>query len=295
MTVTATPPERTLVRTAAVRRRNAGETAFSWMLILLTGLGLVVLGVLLWTVADDGAPRLTGDFITGAQSRRAATAGIKPALFGSLWLMGLTIAIAVPISVGAAVWLEEMAPRNRLAQIVEVNIANLAGVPSIVYGILAYGLFVSQLGLGESLWAGAIALSMLVFPVIVVAAREAIRAVPPSIRQGAYALGATRWQVTKRSVLPPATGGILTGCILAMSRAIGEAAPLLLVATLLTGVPEGPGDRFSALPIQIFDWVSRPQAAFKVNAAAAIMVLLGVLLSVNAGAIYMRNRRSVRW
>jgi phosphate transport system permease protein len=294
MTVSATT-ERPLARTAAVRRRNAGEKSFQLLLVLVTGVGLVVLGILLWTVASEGAPRLTGDFLTAEPSRRPANAGIKPALFGSLWLMGLTIAISVPISVGAAIWLEEMAPRNRLARLIEVNIANLAGVPSVVYGILAYGLFVGSLGLGESLWAGAIALSMLVFPVIVVAAREAIRAVPLSIRQGAYALGATRWQVTKRSVVPPATGGIMTGCILALSRAIGEAAPLLLIATLLTGVPEGPSDRFSALPVQIYNWINRPQSGFKVNAAAAIMVLLGVLLSVNAVAIFIRNRRSVRW
>lgn len=274
----------------------AGETAFQWTLVLLLGIGLMVLGYLLYRVASDGASRLSTDFLTGVPSRRAASAGIKPALFGSLWLLGMTIAIALPISIGAAVWLEEMAPKSWWANLIEVNITNLAGVPSIVYGLLAAGLFSGALGLGDTLLTGSLALSMLVFPVIVVAAREAVRAVPSSIRQGAYALGATRWQVTRRSVLPPATGGIVTGCVLALSRAIGEAAPLLLLA--VPGVfttPNSPGDKFSALPIQIYNWASRPQVAFHVNAAAAIMVLLGVVLVVNAVAVVIRNRTQVRW
>lgn len=285
-----------LQRTGSDKRRVLGENAFQTLLILMLGVGLVVLGFLLYSVASDGASRLSVDFLTGAPSRRAANAGIKPALFGSLWLLGMTIVIALPISIGAAVWLEEMAPRAWWSNLIEVNITNLAGVPSIVYGLLAAGLFAGVLGLGDTLWTGALALSMLVFPVVVVAAREAIRAVPPSIRQGAYALGATRWQMTRRSVLPPAIGGIVTGCVLALSRAIGEAAPLLLIATLaIFNAPSGPNDAFTALPIQIFNWTSRPQAAFQVNAAAAIMVLLGIVLVVNAAAIVIRNRTQVRW
>lgn len=287
---------RPLTRSGADRRRGLGENSFQLLLIFLLGIGLMVLGYLLYSVASDGASRLSADFITGFPSRRAANAGIKPALFGSLWLLAMTIAIAVPISIGAAVWLEEMAPRNRWSQLIEVNISNLAGVPSIVYGLLAAGLFAGALKLGDSLWTGSLALSMLVFPVIVVAARESIRAVPPSIRQGAYALGATRWQVTRRSVLPPAIGGIVTGCVLALSRAIGEAAPLLLLAVTATfETPNSPGDRFTAMPIQIFNWASRPQKAFHVNAAAAILVLLGVVLVVNAVAVMIRNRSQVRW
>ncbi|HZG93740.1 MAG TPA: phosphate ABC transporter permease PstA [Mycobacteriales bacterium] len=297
MTLTAPrAPERTLQRTSKDGRRVAGERAFQLLLLIGLGIGLVVLGVLLYTVANKGGGRLSSEFMNGFPSRRAAKAGIKPALYGSLWLLGLTIVIAVPLSIGAAIWLEEIAPRNWLTRLIEVNIANLAGVPSIVYGILAAGLFSGLLGLGDSLWTGAFALSMLAFPVIVVAARESIRAVPPSIRQGAYALGATRWQVTRRSVLPPSIGGVVTGCVLALSRAIGEAAPLLLVAvTASFSTPNSPGDVFSALPLQIYSWTTRPQVAFQVNAAAAIMVLLGIVLTVNVIAIFIRNRSQVRW
>ncbi len=279
------------------RRRIWGERAFHGLLLGATGVGLVVLGLLLWDVARDGAPRLSVDFITSFPSRRAENAGVKAALFGSLWLVGLTAAIAVPVSVGAAIYLEEMAPRTRFTRFIEVNIANLAGVPSVIYGLLALGVFARGFGLGFSLWTGSIALALLAFPVIVIGAREAIRGVPPSIRQGAYALGATRWQVTRRAVLPPSLGGILTGCILALSRALGEAAPLLLLGALvfIADTPHGPGDRFTALPIQIFNWVSRPQAAFQKTAAAGILVLLGVLLVVNAVAILLRNRTEQRW
>ena len=297
MTFTQTRPAQSgLAKTSANKRRLLGENAFQLALILLLGVGLLVLGILLYTVGSRGAGRLSADFLNGAPSRSAARAGIKPALLGSLWLLGLTIAIALPISIGAAIWLEEMAPRNWISRAIEVNVTNLAGVPSIVYGLLAAGLFAGILGLGDSLWTGALALSMLVFPVIVVAARESIRAVPSSIRQGAYALGATRWQVTRRSVLPPAVGGIVTGVVLALSRAIGEAAPLLLIAVPgVFVVPNGPGAKFTALPIQIFNWTSRPQAAFQVNAAAGIIVLLGVVLVVNAIAVVIRNRSQVRW
>ena len=289
--------ERPLTSSASNRNRRFGEWSFQALLMLCTGIGLVVLGILLYTVARRGSPALSVDFLTSFPSRRPSDAGVKAALYGSLWLIGLTTAIAVPVSVGAAIYLEEMAPRNWLTRLVEVNIANLAGVPSIIYGILALGVVARGLGLGFSLWTGAIALSLLVFPVIVIAARESIRAVPPSIRQGAYALGATRWQVTRRAVFPPARGGILTGCILALSRALGEAAPLLLLGALVfsASVPDGPGDRYTALPLQIFNWINRPQSGFQVTAAAGIMVLLGLLFTINAVAIVARNRSQQSW
>jgi phosphate transport system permease protein len=291
------PATNPLVATSADRRRRFGEATFQGLLILASGIGLIFLGVLLIAVSAKGSGRLSWEFLNSFPSRRPTQAGFKAAIFGSLWLLGLTTAIAVPVSVGAAIWLEEMAPRNWFAHLVEVNISNLAAVPSVVYGMLALGVFARGLGLGLTLWTGAIALAMLVFPVIVIAARESIRAVPLSIRQGAYALGATRWQVTRRAVLPPANSGILTGCILALSRAIGEAAPLLLLGALvfIADTPSGPGDRFTAMPIQIYNWINRPQEDFRVAAAAGIMVLLGVLLTVNAVAIIVRNRTRVRW
>ncbi|HVF21274.1 MAG TPA: phosphate ABC transporter permease PstA, partial [Mycobacteriales bacterium] len=279
--MTTTTPTRpsaqpSLTSSGAASRRF-GELSFQALLLLCTGIGLVVLGILLVTVSRRGSSQLSVEFLNSFPSRRPAQAGVKAALYGSLWLIGLTTAIAVPVSVGAAIYLEEMAPRNWFTRLIEVNIANLAGVPSIIYGILALGVVARGLGLGFSLWTGAIALSLLSFPVIVISARESIRAVPPSIRQGAFALGATRWQVIRRAVMPPSIGGILTGCLLALSRALGESAPLLLLGALVfsTSVPNDPGDRYTALPLQIFNWISRPQTGFQITAAAGIMVLLG--------------------
>ena len=279
------------------RRRRFGEWSFQAILLLATGIGLIVLAVLLLDVSIRGSERLSLDFVTSYPSRRAESAGVKAALVGTLWLIGLTAAIAVPVSIAAAIYLEEIAPRNRFTALVEINISNLAGVPSIVYGIIALAFFGRTLGLGASLWTGAIALALLIFPVIVIAAREALRAVPSSIRDGAYALGATQLQMIRTSLLPPSLGGMLTGVILALSRAIGEAAPLLLLGALVftRSLPEGPSDRFTALPLQIFNWVSRPQEAFQVTAAAGIMVLLGMLLTLNAVAIVLRNRSQVHW
>jgi len=297
MTTVLEREQRPLTSSRANRSRRLGELSFQALLLVCTGVGLVVLGILLYTVFDRGGSRLSVDFLTSFPSRRPANAGVKAAIYGSLWLIGLTTAIAVPISVGAAIYLEEMAPRNRFTRLIEVNISNLAGVPSIIYGILALGVVARGLGLGFSLWTGSIALSLLAFPVIVIAARESIRSVPPSIRQGAYALGATRWQVTKRAVMPPARGGILTGCILALSRALGEAAPLLLLGALVfsASVPNDPGDRYTALPLQIFNWINRPQAGFQITAAAGIIVLLGVLFVINGVAIALRRRSQQTW
>jgi phosphate transport system permease protein len=248
----------------------------------------ILLGNLLW----KGAGHVSWDFITSFPSRIAARAGIKAALAGTAWLMVLTMAIATPIGFASAIYLEEYARRGRISTFIEVNISNLAGVPSIIYGILGLALFVRWCALGRSLIAGALTMALLILPVIIIAAREAIRAVPPSFREASCALGATRWQTTSRVVLPAALPGILTGYILATSRAIGETAPLIMIGAMayVAFVPQGPTDSFTALPIQIFNWASRPQAAFQTNAAAAILVLLAVLIALNSAAIWLRQR-----
>lgn len=286
----------------ATRRRGHVllDVLFSALLFVGTFVGVVALAMLLWTVYDRGWDRLMenpGAFLSNFVSRRANRAGIKAALFGSVYLMGLVALFSVPVGVGAALYLEEFAPKNRLTTFIEANISNLAGVPSVVYGILGLGVFVRFFALRETLLAGALTLSVMSLPVIIIASREAIRAVPPSIRLGAYGLGATRWQAARRLVLPAALPGMMTGTILALSRAIGETAPLLVVgaAVAIFTTPQGLGDRFSALPILIFDWTQRPQEAFAVAAAAAIIVLLAVLLAMNAVAIFVRNRYSSRW
>ena len=215
-----------------------------------------------------------------------------PAVVGSIWLLGLTTVIAFPLGLGTAIWLEEYAPNNRLRRIIQLNISNLAAVPSIVYGILGLAVFVRAFAFGRSLLAGGATLALLILPVIIIAAQEAIRAVPSGIRFAAYALGATRWQVVRRQVLPLAFPGILTGTILALSRAIGETAPLIVIGAVgyVAFLPAGPLDEFTVLPIQIYDWIGRPQAEFHELAASAILVLLIVLLSMNAVAILLRNR-----
>lgn len=251
-----------------------------------------VLLALVWDVVVDGASRLSWQFLTSYPSRRASSAGILPALAGTVAVIGLTVAMAVPAGLAAAVYLEEYGRRNRLSRLIEINIANLAGVPSIIYGLLGLGLFVRTFGLGRSVLAGAATLALLVLPTIILATREALRAVPPSLREASYALGATKWQTTWSVVLPVAVPGILTGIILAVSRAIGETAPLITIGAL-TYVPFAPDSVWSAftvLPIQIFNWVSRPQAEFAQNAAAAIVVLLVLLLTLNATAIWLRDR-----
>jgi phosphate transport system permease protein len=260
--------------------------------VLSTLLGLVVLGALIYDVVADGAGRLSWQFLTSHTSRRASEAGIYAALLGSMTVIGLTAAIAIPVGVAAAVHLEEYGGRGRLSRLIEINIANLAGVPSIIYGLLGLGLFVRTLGMGRSVLAGASTLALLVLPVVILSTREALRAVPSSLREGSYALGATKWQTIWHQVLPAAFPGILTGLILALSRAIGETAPLVTIGAL-TYVPFAPDSiwsPFTVLPIQIFAWVSRPQAAFAENAAAGILVLLGLLLVMNGTAIALRDR-----
>ena len=280
--------------TAPVRgiSRHFGDKLLAGFGVLATLLGLLALGALLYDVLKDGTGRLSWQFLTSYPSRRPADAGILPALVGSFFLIGLTAAIAIPLGVAAAVHLEEYGVRGRLSRIIEINIANLAGVPSIIYGLLGLGLFVRFMGMGKSVLAGAFTLALLVLPVVILSTREALRAVPGSLREASYALGATKWQTIWHQVVPAAFPSILTGLILALSRAIGETAPLITIGAL-TYVPFVPTDiwsPFTALPIQIFDWVSRPQVAFAENAAAGIVVLLVMLLMMNAVAIVMRDR-----
>jgi phosphate transport system permease protein len=288
MTSAASAAERAPVLSA----RRAGDRLLALFGLLAMLLGLVTLGALLYDVLLDGANRLSWQFLTSYPSRRAEDAGIFAALVGSLYVILLTAAISIPLGVAAAVHLEEYAPRGRLARLIEINIANLAGVPSIIYGLLGLGLFVRMMDMGRSVLAGACTLALLALPVVILATREALRAVPPSLREGSYALGATKWQTTWHQVLPAAFPSILTGLILALSRAIGETAPLITIGAL-TYVPFAPDSiwsPFTVLPIQIFNWVSRPQAAFAENAAAGILVLLVLLLVMNATAIVLRDR-----
>jgi phosphate transport system permease protein len=287
-------PSRYNVRPAV--RAGIGA-AFHITCFLATFVGIVVLGTLLFDVIATGGHRLTWEFLTGFPSRFAARAGMKPALIGSIWALGLTGLIAFPLGVGTAIWLEEYAPPTRLKTVIETNIANLAGVPSIVYGMLGLAVFVRYMALGRSVLAGALTLALLVLPVIIIASQEAIKAVPSSIRLGVYALGATKWEAIRYHVVPLALPGILTGTILALSRAVGEAAPLIVVGALafVPFVPSSPTDPFTVVPIQIFNWVSRPQAEFRELAAAASIVLLALLLSMNAAAILLRNRYSRRY
>jgi phosphate transport system permease protein len=269
-------------------------TVFHVVTFLATLVGVLVLAVLLVDIIVDGAGLLTGDFLRNNPSRLASRSGLRPALFGTVWIMVITAVIAFPLGVGTAIWLEEYAPNNRFTRLVQTNIANLAGVPSIVYGILGLAVFVRAFALGRSVLAGALTLALLILPVIIIAAQEAIKAVPGTIRLGSYALGATRWETVRYHVFPLALPGILTGTILALSRAIGEAAPLLLIGALafVDFVPRSPTDPFTVVPIQIFNWVSKPQPSFHQLAAAASIVLLVLLLGMNAAAIFLRNRYS---
>lgn len=277
--------------TAAATRRWK-ELIFQGLALLSISLAIVVLLVLLFDVLRDALPRLRPEFLTNFPSRHASEAGVKSALVGSLWLMSLTALISGPLGVGAAIYLEEYAPVNRLTRLIELNIANLAGVPSVVYGLLGLEIFVRVLRLERSVLAGACTMSLLILPVIILSSREALRAVPMSIRHGARALGATQWQAVYRHVLPLAMPGIMTGLILAFSRAVGETAPLITIGalTFIAFLPENPLSPFTVLPIQAFNWISRPQEAFHQNAAAAIVVLLGLLLLLNSAAIFLRMR-----
>jgi phosphate transport system permease protein len=272
-------------------RSRLGERVFVVLCLLSVILPLVMLGVLVIDVFIDAAGRLTWSFITGLPSRRASVAGIWPALIGSFYLVGLTAVLAVPIGVAAAIYLEEYGRRSKVAGFIEVNIANLAGVPSVIFGLLGLEVFVRLFGFGSTVLAGACTLALLVLPIVIMASREALRTVPDVLREGAYALGATRWQTIRQVVLPASLPGVLTGAILAVARAMGETAPLIVVGAVvfITFTPTL-GSQYTALPIQIFNWVSMPQKAFLENAAAAIVVLMVTLLLLNSVAIYLRNR-----
>ncbi len=278
--------------TARLKRRKLVSTLFTALCLGMTLLSFVLLVWLLWGIFREGWSHLSPQFLSSFPSRFASRAGIKSALWGSLWVLGFTMMFAVPVGIGAAIFLQEYAERNRFARFAQANIANLAGVRSIVYGILGLALFVRLLNLERSVLAGGLTLALLVLPIVIITTQEALRGVPSSLRDGSYALGATRWQTIRRQVLPMALPGILTGVILALSRAIGETAPLIMMGALtyVAFVPSGPRDGFTTLPIQVFNWTSRPQAAFQEIAAAGIIVLLAVLLTLNATAILLRYR-----
>ena len=284
----------------SVSARYGLDRAFTWLVTGAALVGLVVLAVLLVDVIRDGSSMLSLQFLTSFPSQIfPENGGIYPALVGSLWLLGLTGLISVPLGLGAAVYLEEYAKDTRVNRAIEINISNLAGVPSVIYGLLGLGIFVELLAPvtgGGSVLTGALTLSLLILPVIIVATREALRAIPDSIREGGYALGATQWEVIWSHLLPRAMPGALTGIILALSRAVGEAAPILVVGVSLyqTYVTSSPFDGYMALPTQIYDWISRPQEVFQNSAAAGIVVAMVVLLLANSFAIWLRNRYQQR-
>ncbi|MPZ73446.1 MAG: phosphate ABC transporter permease PstA [Nitriliruptorales bacterium] len=282
------------------RRRKLKERAFATVLFTLTAVAILVLALLVVDIVLDGFTRINVDFLTRYASRTAENTGIRAGLTGTLSLMVLTALVAFPVGVGAAIYLEEFAPDNRFTRLMEANISNLAGVPSVVYGLLGVAVFVYALNLGRSLLAGALTLALLILPVIIVAGRESIRAVPLAIRDGGLALGATPWQVSYRQILPSALPGMLTGTILALSRAIGETAPILVVGAVFSRRADNEPwyfmEAFAALPVQIYNFVSRPQEGFKIDAASAgILVLMAVLLIMNSAAIVARNRFSRRY
>lgn len=278
------------------RRRRRTGAIFQAVCIGSIGFSILTLALLLFDIAKDGAGWLSLDLLTNYPSRIPARAGVKSAILGTLWMMGLTAATSFPIGVGAAIYLEEYAPKNWLTRILQTNIANLAGVPSIVYGILGLAIFVRFAGLGRSVIAGALTLALLVLPVIIIASQEALKAVPSSLREASYGVGATKWQTIRHHVFPVALPGILTGTILSLSRAIGETAPLIMIGalTFIAFPPTSPMDPFTVLPIQIFNWTAKPQKEFHELAAAAIIVLLVLLLVMNAAAILLRNRYQKR-
>ena len=268
------------------------DTIFNYVGILACSIGLILLAIFIGNILIDGFSRIDLDFLTSLPSRKAEKAGILTAWSGSLWIVVLTFFISVPIGVCAGIYLEEYGKKGRLTNLLEINISNLAGVPSIIYGLLGLEIFVRLSKMGSSVLAGSFTLSLLILPIIIVATREALRAVPSSIRAASYGLGASKWQTIWYQVLPASSGGILTGVILAISRAVGETAPLIVVGALayVPFTPKGIMDEFTVLPIQIFNWVSRPQHEFSINAAAAIIILLIITFALNGIAVYFRNK-----
>jgi len=282
-----------------IERNKIKDKIFNVWGIISTLIGLILLALFIGYIINKGFTRIDWEFITNLPSRRAAKTGIYTALLGSVWVLFLTTLISVPIGVGAGIYLEEYNKKNWLSSMLEINIANLAGVPSIVYGLLGLEVFGRILGFGGSLLTGSLTLSLLVLPIVIVSTREAIKAVPGSIKDASMAMGASKWQTIWYQVLPASIGGILTGVILAISRAVGETAPLIVIGALayVPFAPKTPMDEFSVLPIQIYNWVSRPQKEFIINAAAAIIILLLVTFLMNAIAVYFRNKwqKKIKW
>ena len=276
----------------SIQKNRIYDQAFKIWGIGCTLFGLILLTVFIGDILIDGIMRIDWNFIIDLPSRKAEKAGIYTALMGSIWILLLTTVIAFPVGVAAGVYLEEYGKKNRFSALLEINISNLAGVPSIIYGLLGLEVFVRIMGLGASVLAGSLTLSLLILPIIIVATREAIKTVPKSIKDASYALGASKWQTIWNQILPASSGGILTGVILALSRAVGETAPLIVVGALayVPFAPESPMDEFSVLPIQIFNWISRPQHGFIENAAAAIIILLLITFFMNGIAVYFRNK-----
>lgn len=268
-----------------------------WVFMLATSVGLLVLGVLIYRIFSQGYGYLDADFFTNFASRRPEEAGIKAAIFGTLWLMVITGPVSIVLGVGCAIYLELYAKKNRFTRFIQMNISNLAGVPSIVFGLLGLTVFVRMMEMGRSVLAGGLTMSLLILPIIVVAAQEAIRSVPRELQEASYGMGATKWQTIRRVILPAAIPGILTGGILALSRAVGETAPLIMIGalTFVAFVPESIWSGFTVMPIQIYNWTSRPQVAFHDVAAAGIIVLLIMLLLMNSIAILIRNKFSKRY
>ena len=297
MAIAGTTPETGRLRAeGSVARRQAWSRASRWILLVATLLGLVVLVILGIDNAITGIPSLDWDFLTHYPSRFAERAGIRSSIFGSVWVLVFTVVFAIPVAVGAAVWMEEFAPRNAILMTVRLNIANLAGVPSIIYGILGLAVFVRLLEFGTSILAGALTLALMILPMTVITSVEAISQVPPSIREGSLALGASRWQTVWHHVLPGAMPGIMTGTILAVARAAGETAALIMIGafTFIAFDPAlsftGLLDSFTTLPIQVYNWTIRPQAEFRANAAAGIIVLMIAVIGLNALALVVRDR-----
>jgi phosphate transport system permease protein len=282
-----------------IRINRLKDRGFSVIGMVSTFLGLILLAVFIGNIVIDGIQRIDWNFLSALPSRRPEDAGIFTAMMGTVWILVLTTIISFPIGVAAGIYLEEYAKQGRLSKILEINISNLAGVPSIIYGLLGLEVFARLMGLGASVLAGSMTLSLLILPIVIVATRESIKAVPSSIRDASFALGASKWQTVYFQVLPASFGGILTGIILALSRAVGEAAPLIVVGALayVPFAPSTPMDEFSVLPIQIFNWISRPQHGFLINASAAIIVLLVITFAMNGIAIYLRNRwqKNIKW
>lgn len=275
------------------------DKIFKYVGIFASTIGIVILAIFIGFVLYMGLTRLSWDFMVEFPSRIAENSGIYSAWTGTVWVMVFTALISFPLGVGAGIYLEEYSSKSRWSSFLEINIANLASVPSIIYGLLGLGVFVQMMQMGNSILAGSLTLSLLILPIIIVSTREAIRAVPSSIRDASNALGASKWQTIWHQVLPASFGGILTGVILALSRAVGETAPLIVVGALVyvPFAPSGPLDEFTVLPVQIFNWVTRPQEEFIINAAAAIIVLLMITFVMNGIAVYLRNRwqNKMKW